>query len=398
MFHGENLANLRIMHGLSRKQLAVHLSTTEQAIWQYENQYMSPDIRTVTALKQIFSVRNKYFYAKDVISSKQHDDRIQVMNIAYRSKMLQELSKTQTEAKHLEFLDVFVSELTSSLRHPTLKILQIRDEAIAYLNTTADSRANQIEKIASLARQRLGLNDDSNENLMHLIEKSGVFIFEKAIGKDTDAYSLWTKHGRSYMMLGSLKRSAARRNFDIAHELGHLLLHNQLEFTSLDSNEHKKTEKEANIFACALLLPKVAFLEAMKNIDRLSNPDAYIDLKRKWQTSLQVLGYRAAGLGLMEAKDHRNFYAALHRKDYLKQEPLDTILPLQKPLKIKSMIDFATNKGLLNLKKMIETDWHAEVPFFAKLTGIEAAFFEKYVSQGQNTKNGKVMELRARMP
>lgn len=35
------------------------------------------------------------------------------------------------------------------------------------------------------------------------------------------------------------------------------------------------------------------------------------------------LGYRAARLNLMEPKEHRNFYAALHRKSYLEREPLD---------------------------------------------------------------------------
>jgi Zn-dependent peptidase ImmA (M78 family) len=60
-------------------------------------------------------------------------------------------------------------------------------------------------------------------------------------------------------------------------------------------------------------------------------------LKKKWTTSLQVLGYRAANLGIIESKSHRNFYAALHRKGYLQSEPLDELLPLQK-----------TNEGKIN--------------------------------------------------
>ena len=44
MFIGENLLNLRVMHGYSRKQLAETIDVSEQAIWQYENYYTSPKL------------------------------------------------------------------------------------------------------------------------------------------------------------------------------------------------------------------------------------------------------------------------------------------------------------------------------------------------------------------
>lgn len=40
----------------------------------------------------------------------------------------------------------------------------------------------------------------------------------------------------------------------------------------------------------------------LKCIGRVTNPGAYIDLKEKWLVSLQVVGYRAANLGIIEAK------------------------------------------------------------------------------------------------
>ncbi|MBP1970160.1 transcriptional regulator with XRE-family HTH domain [Virgibacillus natechei] len=67
MFIGENLTNLRIMKGLSRKQLSEKLGITEQAIWQYENNYTSPKMEIVNELKSIFQVKAKYFYKKDVL-------------------------------------------------------------------------------------------------------------------------------------------------------------------------------------------------------------------------------------------------------------------------------------------------------------------------------------------
>ena len=381
MFIGENLANLRIMHGYSRKPLSEKLNVTEQAIWQYENNYTSPKMQIVNDLKSIFNVKSKFFYKSDVLNRYCEPSNIPVMNIAYRSKIKNVISKTQAEAKHIEYLDSFVNYLTTKLSLPTQRIIQLRDEVINYLNTTSDDREVQISTVAEIARSKLGFRDDTNDDLMFLVEKSGIFIFEKAIGEEIDAYSLWTNSDRPFIILGNMKRSSVRRNFDIAHELGHLLLHYKVEFTNLDTKEHKNIENEANLFAGAFLLPKKSFLQDMETVSRVTNPDAYLDLKKKWKTSLQVLGYRAANLGILDSKNHRNFYAALHRKAYLKREPLDESLSIQRPHKIKSIIDLVTKKELIDLREMMEKDWMVEVQFFNRITGIEVDFFNNYLKK-----------------
>ncbi|MGJ9459962.1 helix-turn-helix domain-containing protein [Oceanobacillus sp. CF4.6] len=384
MFIGENLTNLRIMHGYSRKQLSEMLHVTEQAVWQYENNYTSPKLQIVNDLKSIFNVKSKYFYKKDVLKLYSVPGNIPVMNIAYRSKVMNVISKTQSEAKHIEYLDSFVNYVTANLTLPTQKIIQLREEVINYLNNSHDERKLQINKIAKLTRLKLGLSNDTNDDLMFLIEKNGVFIFEKPMDEEIDAYSLWTNKDRPFIILGNLKRSAVRRNFDIAHELGHLLLHYKVEFTNLNRKEHKAMEEEANLFAGAFLLPEESFLEDINTLAYVTNPDAYIDLKKKWKTSLQVLGYRAANLGVLDSKKHRNFYASLHRKGYLKREPLDEILPIQKPQKVKSIIDLVAKKGLTDIHKMIEKDWMVEISFFHRLTGIHISFFNDYIVRKQD--------------
>ncbi|MCQ4087867.1 ImmA/IrrE family metallo-endopeptidase [Saccharibacillus sp. JS10] len=379
MFIGENLTNLRIMHGYSRNQLSEKLGVTEQTIWQYENGYTSPKIQIVNELKRIFDVKSKYFYEKDMLLKSNRPTAVNVANIAYRSKILNTVSKSQSEAKHIEYLDVFIDYITTKINMPLLKIIQLREKIIEYLSESTEDRLIQIQKAAAIARKLLDLPPDHNNNLLFAIEKSGIFVFEKAIGPDIDAYSLWTQEDRPYIILGNLKYSAARRNFDIAHELGHLLLHYRLEFSNLSRQEHKNIENEANTFACAFLIPEEEFSKDMKHIIRITNPDSYLELKKKWKTSLQVLGYRAAQLGLMPPKEHRNFYAALHRKGYLKLEPLDQHITVQKPMKMKSIIDLVVRKNIIDMRKMLDRDWKANIEFFHKLTGIEFKFFNSYL-------------------
>ncbi|MFM9470015.1 ImmA/IrrE family metallo-endopeptidase, partial [Streptomyces scabiei] len=47
-------------------------------------------------------------------------------------------------------------------------------------------------------------------------------------------------------------KSGERQRFDVAHELGHLVLHDERDMTPKDSRER---EAEANAFAAAFLMP-----------------------------------------------------------------------------------------------------------------------------------------------
>src|SRR5699024_2795294 len=96
MFIGENLLNLRVMHGYSRKQLAEMIYVSEQAIWQYENYYTTPKLQNINELKTIFNVKRLYFYREDMLKRDERSDNIPLMNIAYRSNTMNVISKTQT--------------------------------------------------------------------------------------------------------------------------------------------------------------------------------------------------------------------------------------------------------------------------------------------------------------
>src|SRR5699024_10998633 len=122
----------------------------------------------------------------------------------------------------------------------------------------------------------------------------------------------------------------------------------------------------------------------MNSIASITNPDAYIELKEKWKTSLQVLGYRAMHLGLLDAKKHRNVYANLHRKYTLKRELLDESLAIQKPQKVKTIIDFISKQNIINMHNMLEKDWKVEVEFLHLLTGIDTNFFKQYIVQEED--------------
>lgn len=397
MFIGESLCNLRILYGYSRKQLSELIDVSEQAIWQYENGYNSPKYEVVQNLKTIFNVKSKYFYNEDSLFKKK-----QVVNenhIAYRSCERNSVGKTKSEAMHVEFLNQLVREASSKVVLPPIQLLVIRSYAIKLLsNKDGAERKKAIRQIAFFARNAMDLPNESNEGLMIAIEKSGVFVFEKAMGDKVDAYSLWTEDDVPYIILGNVKNTSARRYFDLAHELGHLLLHYKVEFNELDSTSYDDHEKEAHLFASCFLLPEVEFTSDFQAISRKSNPDSLIHLKRKWNVSIQAIAMRARDLSLITPEQSRYFWKLVSQKKYKNFEPLDDVLPVAIPMKFKSILASLSQHGILDIKDFVENEYHSEPEFFYRLTGIDKSFFEiKTIKQAATISNIREMKKRKSM-
>lgn len=377
MFIGKSLANVRILNDLSRGQLAEKMGVTEQSIWQYENGYMSPKLEVVNKLKTIFNVKSSYFYRVDLLD-KVNFENIQVQHIAYRSETINSISKTQSELMHIRFLDSFIKKIESKISYPSNLLLQIRKETIKYLQQNPNvDRGTQIKSVASLAREKIGLPESSNQNLLFLLEKAGAFIFEKEIGETIDAYSLWTEDDRPFIILGNMKKSAARRNLDLAHELGHLLLHYKVEFNMLDKKSFRSLEDEAYSFASEFLLPEEVFRKDCKSIVKVSNPDSYIDLKQKWEVSLQAIAMRTYKLDLMEYQQYRYFCMSINKKGYKALEPLDDEISIGSPMKMKSILQLLFEKGIYSVSNLMD-DLKVDQEFLTNLTGIEKEFFDKF--------------------
>lgn len=377
MFNGRSLTNIRIFRGLSRKQLAEKVGITEQAIWQFENGYTTPKLEVVNQLKYIFNVKSMYFYQDDIVEETKVENNIHPAYIAYRSETINSVKKSQSESMHITFVDAFLRNIEGRIKYPENILYKLREETIKYLQENKGiPKDDQIYSIAMNARKILGLSKANNENLLYLLEKAGCFIFEKEIGDRIDAYSVWSEDNRAYIMLGNIKKSAVRRNFDLAHELGHLLMHYKVEFTMQDKESYKQLEKEANKFASEFLLPKKQFIRDFSMVDRKSNPDAYLDLKKKWLVSMQAIAVRAMNLELISYQQYRYFLISINRKGYKYAEPLDDKIPLHRPGKIKSVLKILFDNKILPLRELLE-QLKIDYLFLSQLTGIDLMFFKE---------------------
>jgi Zn-dependent peptidase ImmA (M78 family) len=109
-------------------------------------------------------------------------------------------------------------------------------------------------------------------------------------------------------------QAVVRRRFTIAHEIGHLLLHEgervhvdrtdrifRIKLRNAESSLGTNVEEqEANLFASELLMPE-AFIErdladSTSDLD-IENADAILAMARRYRVSVQALTFRLAYLG-----------------------------------------------------------------------------------------------------
>lgn len=372
MFFGEKLTELRELNGLSRKELAARLNVSEQAVWQYENESTIPRIEVLNKVRELFSVDTKFLFSKTFLHRTASVERV-----AYRSKDRESRKKAKLELTYISYADYYVSFFEKFLITPDSPITVLQSKATEILRSNPDQSMDQrITQTANFARKFLKLQH--NKDLMYTLEMSGIYIIEKNLGPEIDAYSAITEDGRPFIILGNVKKSAVRRNFDLAHELGHLLLHTAVDMETLTRQEHKQIEQEASQFASVFLLPEEEFKRDFAELPRHSNPDYYIEMKRKYMVSLVALEYRAYQLGLLTYQENRYFFGQMHKKSYQTLEPLDDQIPPIRPGRVKSLIQLLFDKCIISISDL-GSEFHITPLFLANLFGLDKGFFERYM-------------------
>lgn len=146
--------------------------------------------------------------------------------------------------------------------------------------------------------------------LRTLAEKLGVRLIEEEMESNISGYSA-IKDKQKVIAINT-SQSKPRQRFTIAHELGHLFLH---DFNEFNFNQDQKTfyrnnvsssgmdsfEIEANYFAACLLMPKSLIEESLAEASKSTMVDESTleDLASKFNVSIQAMSIRLSTLGII---------------------------------------------------------------------------------------------------
>jgi len=147
--------------------------------------------------------------------------------------------------------------------------------------------------------------------MIHLLESKGVRVFSLAENTaKVNAYSLWRSE-KPYVFLNTFKTAECSR-FDAAHELGHLVLHQDGSVTG------RAAEDQANRFASAFLMPRGDVISVLPRVNHLQQ---LIVAKARWKVSAAALNYRLHKLGILTDWKNRDFCIEIGRRNFNKKEP-----------------------------------------------------------------------------
>lgn len=117
------------------------------------------------------------------------------------------------------------------------------------------------EDAAATLRAMWGRAEEPIPNLVQLSEAHGVRILSLPTDADAiDAFGLWMD-GEPMVFL-SVAKTAERSRFDLAHELGHLVMHSRVSTGEAGNADLMRPhlEREADAFASAFLMPRDGLL------------------------------------------------------------------------------------------------------------------------------------------
>lgn len=284
--------------GLLQSELAERIDTTQSAVSQYEDPdgRVKPSPERIARLSLALGVPPAFF-AGDV------GPRLDPNSCHFRKRRS---AKKRDQARVLARGDIvlILSDYLNRLMH-------LPDPTLEELQTTVAS-VEGIEALALRVRDSWGLGQGPVPNVIRLMERHGVIAIEVMTeASDLDAFSSW-RENRPVVFLGADKRSATRRRFDVAHELGHLLMHRSCK------PGDKTREAEADRFAGAFLMPAETFRRECPS--RLSWPHLRA-LKKRWGVSLQAIIYRAGELAIWTQYTVRRAYQQLRARGWHLAEP-----------------------------------------------------------------------------
>jgi Zn-dependent peptidase ImmA (M78 family) len=170
------------------------------------------------------------------------------------------------------------------------------------------------EQVPYSLRRRWNLDQGPIASVIQLLESKGVRVFSlpaDAIAADT--FSLWWRD-RPIMLLNTAKHADELR-LDLAHELGHLVLHRH------GAPANPKAQLAASAFASAFLMPAAAMRQEAR---RPFGTDQLMSLAGKWGTPPAALAHRLHKLGFLSDWQHRMLRDQIAEQRILTEEQRDS--------------------------------------------------------------------------
>lgn len=325
----------RTSRRMSISDLSEMLEVSKQLVSQYETGKTSPSMGKLNEISKILKYPVSFFYKP--IPKNESASSI----VFFRSNKTAKVKSKNAAKEKMEIFCEIVSYLENYVNLPETNLPKMEYENEDLMPLSVE----EIENYAMGLRKAWGLGVGPIDNLMVEVQKNGIHVSKISLKLEKiDAFSVWMNN-KPYIFLNDDKNTNARIRFDIAHELGHLLMHADY-YTNEDFEKSpikEKLELEANMFAGAFLMPRQTFEKDVFS----SSIDHFIQLKYKWKASIASMIYRCEALGILSNNQIKYLKDQMTKRSYWRREPLNNEMPVEKPFMCKQAIQLLLDNNIL---------------------------------------------------
>lgn len=316
--------------GLSQVALASMVGVSPATVSKWKNGQQSPEAEALTSLSQVINVTPEWF-------TRPLPEKCSLP--LFRSNASAHSDARKMLEARLEWAQDIALALSEFVDFPYVN-LPVRSFTDPEQITSAD-----IEEAADECRALWNLGRRAIPDLAMAVEGAGVILVREETGIATiEGLSSWSQAlDRPMILLSADKQNGFRSRFDLAHELGHLILHKGIE-RSTDPVRHKMMEDQAHRFAGAFLLPAETFAADVRSPVTL---DSLLLLKQRWGVSVAAMFMRLWALKIIDDETKSLLFKRRSARWGVKAEPGDDGRAPEQTRLLKRTIELLASSGVM---------------------------------------------------
>jgi Zn-dependent peptidase ImmA (M78 family)/transcriptional regulator with XRE-family HTH domain len=308
---------------LRKKDVAERIGVSAAAVSQYEKGSTTPSPKTIAALALALGTPVEFFASDRPLG--------QAPNTPANFRSLRATTQQERDRAFAHALLTWdlVRMLQRYVRFPTVALPE--DLALR-----PDEPIGHVEAAARRAREALDLGTGPIPNVVRLLESRGV-VCTRLPPQTRRVYAFSCAFpGHPTVVLSAQRTHQAAGRFDAAHELAHLLLHQDEEPGS------HAMERQAHAFAAEFLAPAC---EIAEQLPATANWQRLLELKQIWGISIQALLFRARSLGVVSEHRYRRAITELSARGWRAKEPGDDG-QAEQPVLLAKAVELLAERGM----------------------------------------------------
>jgi transcriptional regulator with XRE-family HTH domain len=254
MINPARLQQAREVRGWTQTALARLVGVHQSAIAQLEVGRMQPSPEVLAAISRSTGFPLAFF-------TRPSAPAFPVGSLRFRARAAMTARQRRQASWYAQTLYELMAYMAAQTEYPAPCVPQLASDPVA---------------AAAITRQALGLAPDWPIGpLIRTLERGGVWVVAIPVAlPPREAFSTWAGGDAATPMIVVAATTAGdRRRFSVAHELGHLVLH------QVPQGSAHAVEQQADAFAAAFLLPEAAMRRVLVPPITLTT---LADLKARW--------------------------------------------------------------------------------------------------------------------